>query len=43
MASLRERLDIAPIPKSLKGVPIAFIMAGCMALAFLGFSGLEIR
>ena len=43
MAGLRERLDIAPIPKPLKGVPIAFIMAGCMALAFLGFSGLEIR
>jgi electron transport complex protein RnfA len=42
MAGLRERLEMAPIPRSMKGVPIALIMAGCMALAFLGFSGLQI-
>lgn len=42
MAGIREQLDLAPIPKSLKGIPIAFIMAGLMAIAFLGFSGLKI-
>ncbi|MCD6102261.1 MAG: electron transport complex subunit RsxA [Candidatus Cloacimonetes bacterium] len=42
MAGIRQRLEFANVPKSLKGMPIAFIVAGCMALAFLGFSGLKI-
>lgn len=42
MAGLRERLERAEVPRSMKGMPIAMIMAGCMALAFLGFSGLKI-
>lgn len=42
MAGLRERLDVAKVPKAMQGAPIAFIMAGCMALAFLGFSGLKV-
>ncbi|MBS1262400.1 MAG: Electron transport complex subunit RsxA [Calditrichaeota bacterium] len=42
MAGIRERLDLANIPKPLQGVPIAFIMAGLMAIAFLGFSGLTV-
>ena len=42
MAGIRQRLEFADVPKSLKGMPIAFIVAGCMALAFLGFSGLKI-
>jgi len=41
MAGIRERLERAAVPKSLRGMPIAFIVAGCMALAFLGFSGLK--
>ena len=41
IAGLRERLDYADIPKSLRGLPIAFIVAGLMSLAFLGFSGLS--
>ena len=40
MAGIRERLDLADVPESLRGVPIAFIVAGLMAIAFLGFSGL---
>ncbi len=40
MAGLRERIDLGPVPESLKGFPIAFITAGLMAIAFLGFSGL---
>jgi len=42
MAGIRERLEFADIPESMKGMPIALIIAGCMALAFFGFSGLKI-
>ena len=42
MAGIREKLELADIPKSLQGIPIAFIMAGLMAIAFLGFSGLKL-
>jgi len=41
MAGLRERLELADVPKAMEGLPIAFITAGLMALAFLGFSGLS--
>jgi len=41
MAGLREKLELANVPKAMKGAPIAFIMAGCMSLAFLGFTGLS--
>ncbi len=41
MAGIREKLDLAKIPKPLEGLPIAFITAGLMAIAFLGFSGLN--
>ena len=40
MAGIREKLDLAPIAKSLEGLPIAFLTAGLIALAFLGFVGL---
>jgi electron transport complex protein RnfA len=43
MSSVRERLELARIPESFKGLPIAFIVAGQFALAFLGFSGLQIH
>jgi electron transport complex protein RnfA len=39
-AAMKERINIAPIPRSLRGYPIAFITAALMSLAFLGFSGL---
>ncbi|MBN1480592.1 electron transport complex protein RnfA [candidate division KSB1 bacterium] len=42
MAGIREKLEMAPIPEAMKGIPIAFIMAGLMAIAFLGFSGLKL-
>lgn len=41
MAGLREKLDMADVPRAMKGAPIAFIMAGLMSLAFMGFSGLS--
>jgi electron transport complex protein RnfA len=40
MASIRERLDLARVPRPFKGLPIAFVTAALIALAFTGFSGL---
>ena len=39
-AGIREQLELSNVPKSFKGVPIALLTAGIMALAFMGFSGL---
>lgn len=39
-AGLREKLEITAIPKSMRGMPIALLTAGILALAFMGFSGL---
>ncbi len=42
MAGLRERFETAEIPETMKGLPITFVMAGLMSIAFLGFSGLKL-
>jgi len=39
-ASIREQLELADIPKGMKGVPINLLIAGLLSLAFLGFTGL---
>ena len=39
-ATIRERLDIANVPESFKGTPIALITAGIMACAIAGIAGL---
>jgi len=39
-ASVRERIAGAEVPEVFKGAPIAFITAGIMSVAFMGFSGL---
>ncbi|MDO9260637.1 MAG: RnfABCDGE type electron transport complex subunit A [Flavobacteriaceae bacterium] len=39
-ASIREQLELANIPKGMKGVPINLLIAGLLSLAFLGFTGL---
>lgn len=39
-SSIRERLDTARVPTPFKGIPIALITAGILAMAFIGFSGL---
>jgi len=39
-AGIRERLELADIPESLEGFPIALISAGLMSVAFFGFQGL---
>ena len=42
LAGIREKLEYANIPKNFKGVPIAFVTAGLLAMAFMGFSGMQI-
>lgn len=39
-AGIREQLELSNVPKAFKGVPIALLTAGLMAMAFMGFSGL---
>ena len=41
-ASIRERLEFSECPKCFEGVPLAMVTAGLMALAFMGFSGLQV-
>ncbi len=41
MSCARERLELARVPASFEGLPIAFALAGLFALAFMGFSGLS--
>lgn len=40
MASIREELELADVPKALKGAPITLIIAGILALGFMGFAGM---
>lgn len=40
-AGIREHLDMMDIPKAMRGVPIALIVAGLLAMAFMGFSGVD--
>lgn len=39
-AGLREKLEITDTPAAMRGVPVALIVAGILAMAFMGFSGL---
>ncbi|HYX09191.1 MAG TPA: electron transport complex subunit RsxA [Bacteroidales bacterium] len=39
-AGIREQLDMMDIPKGMKGVPISLVVAGLLALAFMGFAGI---
>ena len=41
-AGIREQLDLSDTPKGMRGVPIALICAGLLAMAFMGFSGIKI-
>lgn len=40
MSGIRERLDLAPVPKPFKGAAITFVIAALLSIAFLGFIGL---
>ncbi len=39
-AGLRERVDVADVPKPFQGSAIALVTAGLMSMAFMGFAGL---
>jgi electron transport complex protein RnfA len=39
-AGIRTHLDLVGMPKGMKGVPIAFVVAGILAMAFMGFAGI---
>jgi|TARA_B100000035_G_C20919754_1_gene517936 electron transport complex protein RnfA len=39
-AAMRERINLADVPKPFQGPAIAMISAGIMSLAFMGFTGL---
>jgi len=39
-AGLRSQLNLNRVPEALKGSPIAFITAGLLSMAFMGFSGI---
>jgi electron transport complex protein RnfA len=40
MAGIREKLELADVPESLKGLGLTFVTASLMSLAFMGFAGL---
>ena len=42
-AGLRERLALARVPAAFAGAPISFVLASLLALAFMGFSGLNLK
>lgn len=41
MAGIRTELDLCDIPKPFRGPGIALIVAGILAMAFMGFAGVE--
>ena len=40
-SSIREQLALTKVPKAMQGIPIALITAGIVAMAFMGFSGID--
>ena len=42
-AGVRERIHFANPPAAFRGIPIALIAAGLLAMAFAGFQGIEIK
>jgi|JFJP01.1.fsa_nt_gi Na+-translocating ferredoxin:NAD+ oxidoreductase subunit A len=42
-AGIRERLAVSQVPLVFDGMPIAFITAGLLSMAFMGFSGLSFK
>jgi electron transport complex protein RnfA len=40
MAGIREELELADVPRHFQGAGITMIIAGSLALAFMGFAGL---
>jgi electron transport complex protein RnfA len=41
MSGIRERLELADVPESFKGIAIAFVVASLMSMSFMGFTGFK--
>ncbi|MFA5087528.1 MAG: electron transport complex subunit RsxA [Candidatus Omnitrophota bacterium] len=39
-SGIREQLELVNVPRGMKGVPIALLVAGLLSLAFMGFAGI---
>jgi electron transport complex protein RnfA len=39
-SGLREHLNLMMVPKGMRGIPIALLTAGILAMAFMGFAGM---
>lgn len=39
-SGIREHLEMMEVPKGMRGIPVALVAAGILALAFMGFAGL---
>ena len=39
-AGIREHLELMKVPKGMRGVPVSLVVAGILALAFMGFAGI---
>ncbi|MFO7254561.1 electron transport complex protein RnfA [Limnochorda sp.] len=42
MAGIRQEMEFADVPQAFQGTAISLLIAGLMALAFLGFGGLNV-
>ncbi len=42
MAGIRTQLSITDVPQPMRGVPVALITAGILAMAFMGFAGIKV-
>jgi len=42
MSGIRERLEVCAVPAPFEGLPIAFVVAGLMSIAFMGFAGFSL-
>ena len=39
-AAIRTQLELADVPRAMRGEPVALIVAGILAMAFMGFAGI---
>jgi electron transport complex protein RnfA len=39
-AGIREQLSLTKLPKGMEGTPISLLVAGLLAMAFMGFAGI---
>ncbi len=42
-SGIRMQLELADVPRAMRGIPIALVVAGILAMAFMGFAGITFR